>query len=188
MSTLYVYNIGRQIHIQIDNIHIQYLGSKALNKFLCINSYSDGCISINTEFNIDNQLEVEEDYIDLRDVLGDYNYNTEKIINSISKIKIGEPQMEQIEQIEKMSKKDLIEKSLMVSDNMALMNNKSTNNQVQIMVVNMKNTNARAIVSISDFSVISSNMTKDMLKRAVEAVKRNHEQLIEEIREKKVYA
>lgn len=122
MSILYVYNIGRQIHIQIDNIHVQYLGSKALSKFLNINNYSDGCISVNTEFKIDNRLEVEEDYIDLRDVLGDYNYDVEKIIKSISSIKIGEPKMMIL------SKKDLIEKSLMVSDNMALMYTNGSDN------------------------------------------------------------
>lgn len=182
MSVLYVYNIGRQIHIQIDNIHVQYLGSKALSKFLNINNYSDGYISVNTEFKIDNRLEVEEDYIDLRDVLGDYNYDVEKIIKSISNIKIGEPKMMIL------SKKDLIEKSLMVSDNMALMYTNGSDNQVQILVVNMKNTNARAMISIPDFTVLHSNMSSDMLKRAVDAIKRNHEQIIEEIKERSAYA
>lgn len=89
MSTLYVYNIGRQIHIQLDNIHVQYLGSKALNRFIKINSYVDGCISIDTEFKIGNEHVTEEDYIDLRDIFNNYNYDTDNIINSITKIEIG---------------------------------------------------------------------------------------------------
>lgn len=93
MNTLYVYNIGRQIHIQIDKIHVQYLGSKALSRFIKINSYADGCISIDTEFKIGNKHVIEEDYIDLRDIFNDYNYNTDSIINSISKIDIGVPAM-----------------------------------------------------------------------------------------------
>lgn len=93
MSVLYVYNIGRQIHIQTDNIHIQYMGSKALNRFIKVNDYSDGCLAVETEFNINDQIIKEEDYIDLRDVFADYNYDIEKIIKSISEVKIGEPQM-----------------------------------------------------------------------------------------------
>lgn len=89
MSALYVYNIGRQIHIQLDNIHVQYLGSKALNRFIKINSYVDGCISIDTEFKIGNEHVIEEDYIDLRDIFNNYNYDTDNIINSITKIEIG---------------------------------------------------------------------------------------------------
>lgn len=89
MSTLYVYNIGRQIHIKIDNIHVQYLGSKALSRFIKINSYVDGCISIDTEFKIGNKRVTEEDYIDLRDIFNNYNYDTDNIINSITKIEIG---------------------------------------------------------------------------------------------------
>lgn len=182
MSVLYVYNIGRQIHIQIDNIHIQYIGSKALNKFIRVNDYSDGCISVETEFNINSQLMKEEDYIDLRDVFADYNYDIEKIIKSISEIKIGEPQMKKI------SKKELIEKSLMVSDNMALVYTKNTRNNVCILVVSMKDTNARAIISIPNFEVITSNMSEAMLIRAIDAVKRNCEQLIDEIKERNLYA
>lgn len=89
MSTLYVYNIGRQIHIQLNNIHVHYLGSKALSRFIKINSYADGCISIDTEFKIGNKHVTEEDYIDLRDIFNDYNYNTDSIINSITKIELG---------------------------------------------------------------------------------------------------
>ena len=96
MSTLYVYNIDRVIHIQIDKIHVRYMGSKALNRFIEVNEYSDGCISIDVEFKIGNQLEREEDYIDLRDVFADYNYDIEKIIASISEIKIGEPKMKKL--------------------------------------------------------------------------------------------
>lgn len=182
MSSLYVYNIGRQIHLQIDNIHIQYIGSKALNKFIKVNNYSDGCISVETEFNINNQLIKEEDYIDLRDAFADYNYDIDKIIKSITEIKIGEPQME------KFSKKELIEQSLMVSDNMALVYTKNTTNGVHIIVVNMKDTNARATISIPNFEVINSNMSKTMLTRAIDAVKRNYGQLMEEIKEKSLHA
>ena len=83
MSTLYLYNKGRQIHIQIESIHIQFLGSKILNRFLTINDYGDGCISVETEFNKEDTLFSEEDYIDLRDVFGGYSYDVEKIIKSI---------------------------------------------------------------------------------------------------------
>ena len=63
MGTLYVYNIERVIHIQIDKIHVRYMGSKAPNRFIKVNEYSDGCISVDVEFKINNQTEREEDYI-----------------------------------------------------------------------------------------------------------------------------
>lgn len=59
---------------------------------------------------------------------------------------------------------------------------------MQILVVNMKNTNARAMISIPGFTVLHSNMSSNMLKRAVDAIKRNHEQIIEEIKERSAYA
>ena len=182
MSTLYLYNKGRQIHIQIENIHIQFLGSKILNRFLTINDYGDGCISVETEFNKEDTLFSEEDYIDLRDVFGDYNYDVEKIIKSIKEIKIGEPEMRTI------SKNELIEKSIMVSDNMALISKINNVNQVQIYVINMKNTNARALINLADLSVLSTNMSEKMLKRAIDAIKRNKEQILEEIKERNAYA
>lgn len=183
MSTLYVYNIGRQIHIQIDNIHVQYLGSKVLNRFIKVNNYADGCISIDTEFKIENKYVIEEDYIDLRDVFSDYNYDTDSIINSITKIEIGVPTMNKI------TRDDLIKRSLMVSDNMALMYKKDdSTDKTHILVVNMKDTKAKAIISIPDYKVINSNMSDAMLIRAKEAVKRNYEQLLEEIKERNIYA
>lgn len=182
MSVAYIYNVGRQIHIQMENIHVQYIGSKSLSRFIEVNDYSDGCISVEAEFNIDDQLVQEEDYIDLRDVLSDYNYNSEKIIKSITKIEIGKPQSEKI------SKKELIEKALMVSDNMALVYSNNITNDVRILAVSMKDTNARAIISILNFDIISSNMSEAMLIRAKNAVKRNHEQLIDEIKERHLYA
>lgn len=182
MSTLYVYNTERVIHIQIDKIHVRYMGSKALNRFIKVNEYSDGCISVDVEFKINNQIEREEDYIDLRDVFADYNYDIEKIIASISEIKIGKPRMKKI------SKNDLIEKSLMVSDNMALLYKDNVTDRLDILVVNMKDTNARAVISVPNFTVISTNMSEMMLGRAQAAVKRNYEQLMDEIKERNLYA
>lgn len=93
MNILYIYNKGSQIHVRFNNIHIQYLGPKVLSRFIKVNDYTDGCISVDTEYKIDNKLIVEEDYIDLRDVFSLYDYDIESILKSISKIEIGKPPM-----------------------------------------------------------------------------------------------
>ncbi|MCD8129798.1 MAG: hypothetical protein LUE16_00720 [Lachnospiraceae bacterium] len=182
MSTLYLYNKGTQVHVQLDKMHIQYMGPWSLIRFIKIYDYSDGCISVDTEFKTEDENWIEEDYIDLRDVFGDYEYDVEAIIKSISDIEIGEPKME------KLSRAELIDKSLMVSDNMALMYRRNSANAEQILVVNMKNTNARALVNLSDFSITYSNMSSTLLKRAVDAVKRNQELIYDEIKERYAYA
>lgn len=79
---LYVYNIGRIIHIELDDIHIEYTGPKNLVRFIKINKFDFPVICIETQFSGG----IEEDYIDLEYLFKDYNVET--LLSNIKDIKI----------------------------------------------------------------------------------------------------
>ena len=51
MGTLYISNLGSEIHLDMDNLHLKYLGPKSLEKFICINDFDGQVISVETQFN-----------------------------------------------------------------------------------------------------------------------------------------
>ena len=59
MSTLYISNLGSEIHLDMDNIHLKYLGPKSLEKFIRINNFDGQVISVETQFTYG----AEEEYI-----------------------------------------------------------------------------------------------------------------------------
>lgn len=90
MSTLLLGNNGRNVIIKIDDIRLQYLGPKNLIKFININKVSNGCIYVNTLFKDEETAYEEEEFIDLTDILSEFNYDSDKILNSIDKYLVQE--------------------------------------------------------------------------------------------------
>lgn len=41
---------GSEIHLDMDNLHLKYLGPKSLEKFICINDFDGQVISVETQF------------------------------------------------------------------------------------------------------------------------------------------
>ena len=124
MSTLYISNLGNEIHLDMDNIHLKYLGPKSLEKFISIDKFDGQVISVETQFTYGT----EEEYIDVADVLSDYNYNVTECLNQITNVKIAERgdvismtnKGKSLTNKTSSSKRmELIDKSLMVSDNIA---------------------------------------------------------------------
>lgn len=180
MYTLFISNKGRTVFIDLADIHIRYCGPKSLIKFLKINKYEDDVVYVETEFSYG----IEEDYIDIYDLFQEYNY--EKYISLISDVKIKEKNLTM-----KNKKEKLIDESLMVSDNFALIANINTADDIIIETVNLSNTNKKANIRLKDLTVLQTNMTDSSLKRAVEAIKRNmiliQQELIERMPNAKIY-
>lgn len=179
MSILYLYNTGRNVHLELNNIHIQYLGSKALQKFVKVNRFEEGVIYVETQFSYGS----DEDYIDVEDVLSEFNYDAEKLIPEIKQVIIKE-ENEMMDTDKKKNKQYLIDESILVSDNLALMANVGSANDLQIEVISLANTNMKAVVRFSDSQVLLHNMSDRMLERAVNAVNRNKELILDEVKER----
>lgn len=88
MLTLYLRNEGRTVKIDISNIHLTYAGPISLARFVKINKVVEGVIYVDTEFLYDGEKVIEEDFIDLGDLLNEFNYDTKKILTSITEYKI----------------------------------------------------------------------------------------------------
>lgn len=172
-------NEGRTVKIRIGNIHLQYLGPKDLKRFIKITDVSEGCISVDTEFLNDGVTEVEEDYIDLVDVLSSYDYNVKKIINSISDYRIVEGGND----MKKVTREELVDKSLMVSDSIAMFPKEGTAGDIQMLCISLARPNSRALVRIKDTEVLESNMTEVMFDRVISAIKRNKKMITEQASE-----
>lgn len=103
MSELRVYLKRKEIHIEVENIHIRYTASLCLRRLVEIKSYNKelGLLIILCENEYkDGTRELEEEYLDIRDILNDYKYDTDKILSYISEIKIGENKVTKQELIE----------------------------------------------------------------------------------------
>lgn len=59
MGTLYISNLGSEIHLDMNNLHLKYLGPKSLEKFIRINEFDGQVISVETQFTYG----AEEEYI-----------------------------------------------------------------------------------------------------------------------------
>lgn len=84
MNTLYISNDNRYIHVDIGNIHIKYLGPCGLKRFNRINKFEAGVIYVETEFNDCT----EEEFIDVTDILSDYDYDIPEVLKSIESVEI----------------------------------------------------------------------------------------------------
>lgn len=170
MSTLYISNLGSEIHLDMNNLHLKYLGPKSLEKFISINEFDGQVISVETQFTYGT----EEEYIDVADVLSDYNYNVAECLNQITNVKIAEKgdvismtnKGKSLTNKTSSSKRmELIDKSLMVPDNIALVLHVGSAHDFQIEAVSMADTNKRCLVRFKDIAVLRSNMTKSWFTR-----------------------
>lgn len=190
MSTLYISNLGSEIHLDMDNIHLKYLGPKSLEKFICINEFDGQVIYVETQFTYG----AEEEYIDVADALSDYNYNVAECLNQITNVKIakkGDISMDNkgkasIKKTSNSKRVELIDKSLMVSDNIALVPHVGSAHDFQIEAVSMADTNKRCLIRFKDTMVLRSNMTKSLQDRSIRAIRRNAELIVEIAKERLV--
>lgn len=189
MCTLYISNLGSEIHLDMNNLHLKYLGPKSLEKFIRINEFDGQVISVETQFNYG----VEEDYIDVADVLADYNYDISVYLNQITDVKIAEKGdikgmnnrgKSYINKTSGSKRMALIDRALMVSDNIALIGHIGSANDFQIEAVSMADTNKRCLIRFKDIAVLRSNMTKSLQDRSIRAIKRNYDLIIEVAKEK----
>lgn len=83
-----MYNIGREIFIEIGEFIISYEGPKSLKEFKEILLYENGYIEVNAVFEISGLQKIEEDYIDLEYLLSKKGYNSNEILSRIENIEI----------------------------------------------------------------------------------------------------
>lgn len=170
ISQIYIHNKGRDIIVETNQFRHQYLGPKNLVSFRQINQVENDVIYVDAVFRDDKKgFIAEEDYIDLKDVL----QNDANILNYKYSVQIGNAR--------KWKKKELIDESLMVSDNSSIkMYFMPGNIEPMVEVRSMSRTNNRAIVRLRDNAIIETNMSVSMQNRAQDAVRRNKELIYDE--------
>lgn len=174
-SIIYIFNNGRDVHINYLQHNLQYLGPKNLISFKRINRVVGGTIYIETYFsNEEGDIYSEEDYIDLEDIFNDYGIDVP--VDIFSSVKLGNPGCD--------NKLRIIDESLMVSDSMAICLAESSTEDITLEIVNINRINNRMILRLKDYMILSTNMSKNMQSRAIKSVKRNEELIITEITEK----
>lgn len=171
-------NDGRTVKIKIGNIHLQYLGPKNLIRFKKITDVSGGCISVDTEFSNEGVVEVEEDYIDLEDILSEYDYDVNKVLDSITEYRIAERRHHKMKK--NITCDELITQSAMISDNIAMFPKKGTAGDIQMLCISLDRPENRTLIRLKDAEVLASNMSDIMIERVVCAVKRNKEMIEEQ--------
>lgn len=177
-SIIYLYNEGRNIILEFGKNRIQYLGPKNLLSFHRINKIDSNVLYVDCYFeDTDGLIYCEEDYIDLLDVCVDYP----AILDKEYLVKLENPS--------ESTKENIINRSMLVSDNIAILYYVDKNiPDLCIQAISLARTNACAVVRLKDLSVVSSNMSEALLKRALDAVRRNIEEINEEVEEVSQYA
>ena len=172
----YIYNKGRNIFVEIAGEVIKYMGPKNLIAFKHINSVDNNVLSVDTYFKDEgNVIFVEEDYIPVEDIVKPYDINIPKDIRYEIKYDAN-------------SALKVIDNSIMVSDNMAMTYHEGSAGDIQIEITNIARMNNRMLLRLKDYAVLSTNMSANMQKRAINAVKRNTELIDMELRERGAYA
>lgn len=160
-NVIKITNDGSNIILNIEGVNYQYLGPKNLVAFKSINKVEENVIYVDTYYSGDEGIYVEEEYIDIMDVLADYDAS------------LPEEYVCRIENQNGGDKIRLIDEALMVSDGMAISYNVGSAGDIQLSVTNISRNKMFMKVRLSDYSVLETNMSKNMQNRALEAVKRN---------------
>lgn len=169
-------NKGRQIILNIDGVDYQFLGPKNLVAFKKINKVDSDVIYVDTYYMNDDVIYVEEEYVDIKDVLSEYD------------IPVPRNYIVLIKEHKSSTKLKLMDESLMVSDNMSMSYSVGSADDIQIIVTNMARPNMHVKIRLHDLAVLESNMSDNMIKKSVAAVKRNMIILEELIKEHRAYA
>lgn len=171
---LYLYNSGRNVFIYAGHKQFSYQGPKNLIGFRNITANRSNVLYVDTYFiNENGRIFVEEDYIDLADIMAGY----EDLLHNPYEVVIGRPGDSKTQY--------LIDNSLFVSDNLAVSRNDNGTDDIVVEVVNLKRNSDKMLLRVKDYAVLFSNMSNKMEKRAVAAVQRNYDLLIEELEERK---
>lgn len=171
---IYLYNEGRNIILEFEDKRIQFLGPKNLLSFHKINKIVEHVIYVDCYFeDEDKTIYTEEDYIDLMDALSDASH----ILDSLYYVKLGTPNTS--------AKQRLIDEAILISDSIAILTYDNPDIPDDcVEAVCLARPNSKAVIRLKDYAIILSSMSKAMQNRAIEAVKRN----IEEIEEVRKYA
>lgn len=176
--SLFVFNEGRMVTVEYGKLRAQYCGPKNLVGFKKLNRVVGNTLYIDTYFLNDGQIFVEEDYIDIADVFTDFDIQIN--LGTIDNVIIGSPDAKPTEK--------LFYNSLMISDGMAVAVHNDSTDDVNLEIVNIHRTTDRMLLRLRDYMILSTNMSDRMQKRAIEAVKRNEEIILEETGGKVNYA
>lgn len=173
-KTIHLYNQGRNVIIHAGHKHFSYLGPKNLVGFRNITDNQANVLYVDTYFTDERgRIYVEEDYIDLKDIMRGY----EELLQAPYDVVIGSPGESRT--------KYLIENSLFVSDNMAVMPGDNGTTDIIVEIINLKRNTDKMILRLKDYAVLFSNMSGKMEERAKTAVERNIKLLTEELKERK---
>ncbi|SFT32274.1 Cro/C1-type HTH DNA-binding domain-containing protein [Lachnospiraceae bacterium XBD2001] len=166
----YLYNEDRQVYLQTKGLTASYLGPKNLLSLHRVKEIRDHVVTVETYFtNTDGQIYLEDDFIDLTDILSEYD--AENLLQDSYTIMIGKPNLSAQER--------LLDEACLVSDNMAIILKDNSVGEIQVDIINMARHTARMSLRLRDYAVLATNMSDAMQKRAIEAVKRNSKQIIE---------
>ena len=173
-TTYYINNSGRNITIYAGRKAFTYQGPKNLVGFRNISNIRNNVLYIDTYFrNEDGRIYIEEDYIDLKDIM----IGSEEFLDRPYDMIIGLPGMSRT--------RYLIDNSLMVSDGMAIILTDNGTKDAILEVINLKRNKEKMTLRLKDYTLFYSNMSRNMESRAIEAVKRNHDLINEEVRERR---
>ena len=177
---LYLSNNNSTVEIRIKYTIIKYDGPKNLIRFHNVNKVNGNTLYVDTVFSHKGKTYIEDDYIDLEDVFDVTEKEANKILNSIENIVVRERGGFKVEKI---TRAQLINSALLVSDNIALLPMKNMNT---VLAVSMAKPNMRAIVELNNIAVVKTNMSNTLLDRAVKAVARNRSLINTEIEERRI--
>ena len=85
---MFIYNNGRNVSVEIGDIHVEYVGPYSLVKFVKVNKCEYGVIYVDAEFHAKGETFIVEDYIDLEFLFDGAGYNAAEIIDSIKEVQI----------------------------------------------------------------------------------------------------
>lgn len=160
-SVIKLSNDGRNVILNIEGVSYQFLGPKNLIAFKKINKVEDNVIYVDTYYTGTEGVYIEEEFIDIVDVLADYNAS------------IPDNYVCRIEDAKGNEKIRMIDEALMVSDGMVITYSIGSASDVQLNITNYNRNSMFMKVRLSDFVVLETNMSKRMQNRALDAVKRN---------------
>ncbi len=164
-KTIYLYNIGRNIHIEFEDLHFQFLGPRNLISFKNVNRIIDGCAHINAYFSDKKMICLEEEYVDLKNEFIEYGYE-ERFPDNID-LKLQRPGTSDSDRYK--------DEALLICDNMAILDHQTSTEDLEIEIINMTRQNARTVMRLNDYTILSSSMSNTMQQRVLSIVKRNTE-------------
>lgn len=171
---IYIYNNGRTVEIYAGSKRFSYMGPRNLMGFRNVVDNRNNVLYVDTYFEDENnKIYVEEDYIDLNEIFSGY----EELLSAPYEIVISRPGLSRA--------RYLIDNSIMISDNMAIMLGDNGTDDIILEITNIKRNKEKMLLRLRDYSVLFSNMSKKMEERALASVRINQTLLEEEVGERR---